>query len=1388
MSRREVRNLGTGRSSIKSTRPRNRWQSRHAQTGDIVVEIEQEEEPRYEQEEEPGDFIIQDEHTLFGLVHKQPLPIMYVGVTQFNAQHHLMMPEETEEGFHLIVEEQKEGHVADECPHPSKLYPHVINFDMNRCIITINTNYHYEGKLKFVTLVSADQILHPGEDTVEDKRVLIESMAKFVMSTIHNTIFGVLNFTLSGKNHNFFTHSLSVMLFMAQRLLSTGALGGLSPGNILARFERFRILITSSYGRREIGESGGVRYYTIALGPYPTERLPLSDAVLTAKMVREKLHSLFKQIAVDIISRIDDDSLLFISGSNEDDMFTQQEPETLWDRDNEDIDDFDELMGEANTHRSEREQLELKKSVFQIAQRRMEDVSFKFFPRYINAMPTLEALPVHFQSRLVATDMPEHDFSMPAEGDAERALLDPDWYLNKKSKRRRYSKLTPATTQIGDDTLDLINEGVIERDESILQAPDLIHDSILSNEYFTDRVNHGAEQNQAREMYELNQRFFSQPLKKGDLLPSKAIINRDYGRKVIDGEFFRVAKKTSIYGDADEENEEWSDRTDYFFGCLVSPRDLLPYQLTRDPNLWSPPANNDNNCFFRCLHRALNITPMKDLELENLRSLNQLSLTAHTTLEDASLFANLYNAVFYFWHMISVAGEQTIEQAVYTTVSDRFEQFHTAVGQFTTVAEAAEQRRCFHFIIHRNHCYFLVNGSKFIVNKVKCRICRHWYRIAGFAKHSKGCNYCNECKSAYQISALNKHVCGSGVERQERWQERKHIKTVMDSARFQKQDIVASEWVSMQSPRCLSYKNPTNLLNVWAADIEAFADVHDDDVFTSYQIGLVNLANYDRSYRWFRGRDCMKEFIEALMECQGILVFFNGGKFDAYLLLRTMIQRHYDIDSKSIVKNGSTVMTFQVHRDLKVIDLYLSIQMSLARACKAWNVPAQYCKEDFDHAKVYDWATASQHEEEVRDYLWHDVMALAELYRIYSSTMWKIFRIDIYHSISPSQYAMQCWLKSLKEATIMQIYIPHTGKEENDFRAAYYGGRVSAQRREYQSCQLEEHLLFNAEKEYKLAYEWINNFLVNPDVNSLYPFVQADNNYAYGKWRYVQGEAIRKKAINNLENEIYLRKTQFKVDVRCPTDLLTPFLVHRDEKTKRIVHDLNNKVGCWYWGSELIEAVKLGYRVTCIYEAIEFELYGDLFSIYVNHCWEGRKKNPKGGTLIQKVMNMAFKLAMNRLTGKFGQKSHKINTVIMTSKKDDVNLMNDYMLKHVTDFTPIFEGGEQVAMILDVEAENPDPSYPIYLSAQILAYSRVYMSEIMRAGDCYRKEENAIYYTDTDSLVVQGHVLEMWRELGLVGCELGQMSCDLFEWTTPQEQLECLFGKIVRGMCFNKKK
>lgn len=183
---------------------------------------------------------------------------------------------------------------------------------------------------------------------------------------------------------------------------------------------------------------------------------------------------------------------------------------------------------------------------------------------------------------------------------------------------------------------------------------------------------------------------------------------------------------------------------------------------------------------------------------------------------------------------------------------------------------------------------------------------------------------------------------------------------------------------------------------------------------------------------------------------------------------------------------------------------------------------------------------------------------------------------------------------------------------------------------------------------------------------------------------------------------------------------------------------------------------------------------GEIFKDFVEKCWQGRVNNPKPS-----VKNLLYKLIMNALTGKLAQRSKTTNTAVFSTeakltKQEKADFYE--LLKNASDFELFYDAkGRNHAVLLDYDCLDASPSYPIGLTAQILAYSRVQMSTILRACNGYLDPNRAFYYTDTDSLIVPSTVLPSLRAGNYLGNGLGQLSCDLTDSCTD-------FAKIVSGV------
>jgi hypothetical protein len=141
--------------------------------------------------------------------------------------------------------------------------------------------------------------------------------------------------------------------------------------------------------------------------------------------------------------------------------------------------------------------------------------------------------------------------------------------------------------------------------------------------------------------------------------------------------------------------------------------------------------------------------------------------------------------------------------------------------------------------------------------------------------------------------------------------------------------------------------------------------------------------------------------------------------------------------------------------------------------------------------------------------------------------------------------------------------------------------------------------------------------------------------------------------------------------------------------------------------------------------------------------------------------NLLYKLMMNALSGKFGQKAHQIVHSILTNLKSP-KMVDPKFFSNLTDFSPIYsKNGDECAIFIERLNDHVTSKYPVHLSAQILANSRVHMSHIYRAANSYLDPSRAIYYADTDSMVISSECIPDLIKGNHIGDEIGQLSCDL---------------------------
>lgn len=809
--------------------------------------------------------------------------------------------------------------------------------------------------------------------------------------------------------------------------------------------------------------------------------------------------------------------------------------------------------------------------------------------------------------------------------------------------------------------------------------------------------------------------------------------------------------------DIDILTEDQERETDYFkdrFSCRIDPHDKLEAALLRIKHIIEPEGDNTNNCVIKCIAMGSKRMTTYNEDIIEIRDL--IEHHEGVKIEEIETIATYYQVSVKCYAIIKC-------EKSYRELS-KVSQSIKKIASIKTIGA----KEIVNIFLHKGHAYLITN-TKYIISKLKCANCAQWINSKTLARHNANCKYCANCKKAY--NNRKEHICD---------ENRKQPLLFNRKAILKKPDK-PGDWKVLRNIK--PSKRFTSDKSIYCADFEAFPDFHNDDNFATFAARVVNVGT--NVGKTFYGPTGLADYLNYLQDIKGYLYYYNGSGFDNFLHLQGMINNGFEVNNKSFIKSNGRIIGFNHHSKLKVRDLYLYIGTSLKRACKEWGVPLDLSKKDFDHNLIRSWKDTETHKDEIIEYLHYDVTSLVELYKIYSRAMYECFSLDINRSVTPSHYSLLCWASECEY--IKDIYIPHVGEEEDDDRDAYRGGRVTPQYKQFESEDLAAYM-----NGYMVEDE-VKDYLIDADVNSLYPSVQKGNTFACGKWKYkyfkknddprikekhIEEQLSELDFINDLRNEELIKRRMYKVDVKCPTDLLTPFLLSRDNKTGKLEQNLHRKYEQWYWGVELIEAIILGYKVLHIHTIKEFEKAYKLFDKYVTKCWQGRIDNP--GPCVK---NLVFKKMMNSLTGKFGQRTNTTSSYVSSSfeAKTEKSLGSHQeftkMMDRIKDFTAIYNNdGINTAIIVEVENENLDPSYPIYLSAQILAYSRVAMSKIMRILNSYLDPNRAFYYTDTDALVLPAECIPILEKTKLIGKELGQLSCDLGDFKNNK------FAKIVKAI------
>jgi hypothetical protein len=381
--------------------------------------------------------------------------------------------------------------------------------------------------------------------------------------------------------------------------------------------------------------------------------------------------------------------------------------------------------------------------------------------------------------------------------------------------------------------------------------------------------------------------------------------------------------------------------------------------------------------------------------------------------------------------------------------------------------------------------------------------------------------------------------------------------------------------------------------------------------------------------------------------------------------------------------------------------------------------------------------------------------------------------------MSTSQMTYYCFINNF----LIQEYDIRKAESYKDvqmFRESIYGGRTTVTKKFFESSEL-----FNLLRENDIEYETLNNeekvevleyfdawnlvefdHLRDIDAVSLYP--AAMNNYEYPIGPYFKDWMIDEDKSNGyiesiMNEEIIAICT---CDVICPKDLIEPRLPNRD-KNGCLEWNLYTKENVTYTSVDIRDAIECGYYIR-IQKIIFWTESAPIFEEYIQFLFQMKKTQTKGTPLY-----LEAKLMMNGLYGKLIQRPYytQINLADISQLQQFEAFYYSAMNHHITEYTVftdkiLYEVDNSKLITRDADGSrsiehidnfNKYFTKPHHLGSLVLSYSKRIMWEAIKAlAPLY---EQAIYYTDTDSIII--HTSLMGNLLHLISSQLGHFQDDL---------------------------
>ena len=756
------------------------------------------------------------------------------------------------------------------------------------------------------------------------------------------------------------------------------------------------------------------------------------------------------------------------------------------------------------------------------------------------------------------------------------------------------------------------------------------------------------------------------------------------------------------------------------------------------------PASSDYNCFFACLLSCHGLVNVLQEHVEDLYeydwSEQAKKLREYFLLDPGPLEKNdIQNIMFKLNVNLDMYGITNMEDEY----CDQEIKLLYSLNWFTSNITVR-------LLINRSHCALIDNINKLLKFR-RCKTCKKWYSYNSKSArlHFLKCKRCVECNCVYNSSD---HCC-KGRELSSR-----AVSTVRKNKKLHLSRMVEPV-LYFADFECFTPQKNKEMV-VYASAILKFIDLDeskDDATFFSVRCNE------------FYGSGGFDNFCRHLLSLSGIVIYYNGARFDFYFIFDWLVENHIPIKNLHRDAKCNRILCIEFG-NVKLWDLCLFTAKSLSMTCKNLGVPKKFRKKEFNHDLIRSWDDVEKYKADVLYYIRYDVISLAIAYKIFSKVMFDLYKVNIIETMTLSHWAYEVWRNTKVPAKLIHtIVLPTREIYDIIHHEALFGGRCMPQRKYFKTANydLDYHpnhwKTLSADQRLKLL-EDLRDYLVLLDVVSLYPAASVFGRYPSGNPRLSRDDvhrgrflALLQKSSDVLTNrEIQcLQRAFLRVDVICPQHLLTPFLFARN-KNGGLDQDLLPKYYQVYDGNTIMEAMRLGYKFVAVHEIILYPKLSNPVAPFMLHAFKQKQLTNKNTHPVQYEVH---KLAMNGLTGKFNQQLYDGEWHITY---DDLFLSQLERVDQCRSIEWIYNGNGELLCYLVETAKGQPPNKPAQIGSNILAVSRIIMSYYLSFVGGYTDPDCMSYYGDTDSLILHGSVYEHCRDLPgggqVFGSELGQLS------------------------------